>query len=137
MVRPTPDGYLIANAVLWAHEFFDVFDLPFDVEIEWNHRYRKTIAMAELDSAESFARISLASRIYPVLLPSRRVEVIAHECCHVAAWHLHGEVADHGVEWRDLMRRVGFREAGGYMVVDRGSMKGGLRWPTRGARRSG
>lgn len=37
-------------------------------------------------------------------------EVLCHELAHVAAWELHGDaIRPHGREWKELVRRAGYR----------------------------
>ncbi len=73
-----PSEYLLTNARLWTHEYFDVLDVPVEhVDVRWDRRFKKRIAMAYLTETE--ARIRLSTFLYPRLLPRQRVEVIAHE----------------------------------------------------------
>lgn len=102
------DDYLLSNAGLWVHEYFDVFDVSVEhVEVVWNRRFTRTIATAQLD--EAGVRIAISSHLYPSLVSARRIEVVAHEVCHIAAWLEHGtEIEDHGPEWAQLMRSLGY-----------------------------
>ena len=126
-----PSEYLLTNARLWTHEYFDVLDVPVEhVDVRWDRRFKKRIAMAYLTETE--ARIRLSTFLYPRLLPRQRVEVIAHEVCHVAAWVEHGtDIESHGNEWCELMAAAGFPASSGYMVVDSNRQKGEDWWPAK------
>ncbi len=120
---------LLRNADVWANEYFDVFDVSVDrVEVLWNRRFRKTVAMAHF--SEDRIAIELSHRIYTQLLPLQRVEVVAHESCHIAAWIAHGtEIDHHGEEWMALMRHLGFSSPATHMSVDIKPKEGS--WPRR------
>ena len=53
--------------------------------------------------------------LWELLLPKERMEIIAHESCHAVAdhvWTLRGErIESHGIEWRSLMKAVGYPDA--------------------------
>lgn len=114
MARP----YLLDNAELWIGEHLDVLDVNIArCRVRWDRRYRNLIAKAHL--FETDAEVRLSSRLYPRLKPLRRIEVIAHEVCHLAVWHHVGDVEDeHGEEWREFMRRLGYTDASAFMQVD-------------------
>lgn len=118
MHRTPSPTYLLDNAVLWIEEYLDILDVPVELaSVRWDRRYRKRIASAEIDDDVGLVRLS--THLYPRLRPDRRLEVLAHEACHLATWSLHGSVADeHGPEWKELMRRLGFNDAGAFMKVD-------------------
>lgn len=129
MGRPRTEAgdYLLTNAGVWVREYFDVFDLSVDhVDVVWDRRFTRTIAMAEFGHER--VRVALSPAIYPTLLPVQRVEVVAHEVCHLAAWSEHGlEIEDHGPEWIALMEFLGFREPREEMFIAAQCPKGGRR----------
>jgi predicted SprT family Zn-dependent metalloprotease len=124
-----PEDYLLSNACVWVNEYLDVFDVSVEcVEVLWNRRFRTTVAMAQF-SDERIA-IELSERIYTQLLPMQRVEVVAHETCHIASWLAHGmEIDHHGEEWKAMMRHLGFSNPTTHMSVGL-KPKEGI-WPRR------
>lgn len=113
-------------------EYFDILDLSLHrIDVVWDARYTRLIATAEL--MEDQARIGISPHSYPMLLPARRVEVVAHEVCHLAAWLLHGhEIDDHGDEWRGLMQMLGFgRPLEEFDLAENLIKKGMEGWPRR------
>ena len=100
-------GYLLKNAEVWVSEYVDMLDIKYVPCIRWDRRLRVQIANAEI--WEDRAKIRLSPESYPLVPPKRRIEVIAHEMCHLAAWERFGtKIEHHGPEWSELMESLGF-----------------------------
>jgi predicted SprT family Zn-dependent metalloprotease len=129
--------YLLTNAELLTTQYVDHLKPPlFLVELGWNERFTRSVAMAYLNDDEGL--IEIGARLYPIVQPHRRDEVIAHELAHLAAWAIHGEhIRDHGPEWRALMRKLGFPNPSVVMAFGpQRELKGGLTWPRKRAPRA-
>lgn len=121
-------AYLLTNAELLASDFGDVLDTNIEIGVTWNDRLTRSIALARWDTE----MIELGGKLYPRVFAQQRPGVIAHEVCHLIAWERFGtEVPDHGLEWRSLMRLLGFE--GTVMLTS--CKKGGLKWPINRAPR--
>ena len=116
------------NAELLAADFGDVLYTKLSIGVVWNDRLTRSIARALWDVEQ----IEIGHRRYPRVPAQQRPEVIAHEVCHLVAWELFGEeVSDHGLEWRSLMKRLGFLGSATLAPCK----KGGLKWPVKRAPR--
>ena len=102
--QPLPDGEVLralARRVLaaWGHaEWAD------DIRFGYNGRLRRCLGRAFFKQG----RIDLNPRLLSAH-PSQVVPTLVHELAHVAAYRLFGEVNAHGLHFRTLMAKAGFR----------------------------
>lgn len=74
-------------------------------------RYVKILGSCELRPG-SMAKIKIQYPLWNLLSEEERYELVAHEHCHFAAWKVFGTSVDpHGIEWRSMMRFVGYENA--------------------------
>ena len=89
-----------------ACEFFrawGVLDRLAHVEVVFNSRLQTTAGRARLRRLQIELNPHLLERF-----PKAIDRVLAHEAAHLATWLVHGEdVAQHGSEWRAMMRAIG------------------------------
>lgn len=74
-------------------------------------RFVKVLGSCELRPG-SVAKIKIQYPLWNLLSEEEKYELVAHEHCHFAAWKVFGTSVDpHGVEWRSMMRFVGYANA--------------------------
>jgi SprT protein len=68
---------------------------------------RLTASLGRATPARRSIRLAAALAAGP---PGFLAEVMCHELAHIAAWEMHGDgIRPHGREWKELVRRAGFR----------------------------
>ena len=102
--QPLPDGGLLremSRRVLagWGHgEWAD------GIRFGYNGRLRRSLGRAFFKEG----RIDLNPRLLTAN-PSQVIPTLVHELAHIVAYRLFGEVAAHGMHFRALMAKAGFR----------------------------
>lgn len=80
-------------------------ELAEDIQCEWSSRLRRSLGRAYPKRQLVRLSVLLKAPKFSALFD----EVLCHETAHIAAFHIQGgRVANHGVEWRSLVRRAGF-----------------------------
>lgn len=99
-LAPDAAAQLAAWAALWG-----LPGLERRVAIRFSRRL--TASLGRATPARRSIRLAAALAAGP---PGFLAEVLCHELAHVAAWEIHGEgIRPHGREWKELVRRAGFR----------------------------
>ena len=77
------------------------FQLPSNLQIMWNKKFKTTGGACELITEKGGIRkalIELGDKVAD--RPQRVHDILAHEVAHAAAWVIDGVRGGHGVEWR-------------------------------------
>jgi SprT protein len=99
-LAPDTAGQVAAWAALWG-----LPGLERRVTIRFSRRL--TASLGRATPARRSVRLAAALAAGP---PAFLAEVLCHELAHVAAWEIHGDgIRPHGREWKELMRRAGYR----------------------------
>ena len=99
-LAPGAASALAAWSALWG-----LPGLERRVSIRFSHRL--TASLGRATPARRSIRLAAALAAGP---PAFLAEVLCHELAHIAAWEIHGDgVRPHGREWKELMRRAGYR----------------------------
>lgn len=94
-----------AGAVAGWADLWGLPGLERRVSIRFSHRLTSSLGRAT--PARRSIRLAAALAAGP---PAFLAEVLCHELAHVAAWELYGDgIRPHGREWRELVRRAGYR----------------------------
>jgi SprT protein len=97
---PDAAAQLAAWAALWG-----LPGLERRVTIRFSHRL--TASLGRATPARRSIRLAASLAAGP---PGFFAEVLCHELAHIAAWEIHGDgIRPHGQEWKELVRRAGYR----------------------------
>ena len=103
------DDRHIREWIRFACEHNDVPELAQALLIEWNGRFTRRLGDAAYNSTTFRARIRLSTPLWPRASDEDRRETVIHEACHLITFYKFGQVAQHGLEWKEAMRNCGIR----------------------------
>lgn len=128
--RLTPE--MKTQVAMWVVNTISEFgkhtkELLRNITIEWNPRFTRRIADAELDVRKHPYRVVLrfSPALWALLSEHERYETVVHEVCHILdayfrlqseKWRAQHDKNPHGENWRKLMRYYGVEPAATYKV---------------------
>ena len=102
--QPLPDGELLRELARRALAAWGHAEWADGIRFGYNGRLRRCLGRAFYKEG----RVDLNPRLLSAN-PSQMIPTLVHELAHVASYRLFGEVGAHGLHFRALMARAGFK----------------------------
>jgi SprT protein len=103
------DDRHIREWIRFACDCNEVPELAQAVLVEWNRRFTRRLGDAAYNSITFRARVRLSTPLWPRASENDRRETVIHEACHLITFYKFGQVAQHGLEWKEAMRNCGLQ----------------------------
>jgi SprT protein len=97
----------IREWIRFACECNEVPELSQVVVVEFNSRFTRRLGDGGYNPLTYRASVRLSIPLWPRASAEDKRETVIHEACHVIVGYKFGQVASHGVEWREAMKNCG------------------------------